>query len=318
MKRILVPLDGSPLAEAALPFGAAIGRATGATIELLHVIEAPALVDLPTAEFIPDPAVVRNYLRDTAARVIPGVEVEVDVRSGDAIEELLGRATIQPETMIVLATRGRGGLSRLILGSVADKIVRLSTVPVGLIRPTEDGAEAPLAIDSVVVALDGSETAELGLATAVDLARAAGAALHLVEVVEPIWTSPYVTSSPELLAVDANQITELEMLAEEDARTYLGATVDRLRAAHPELEVDSQMRVGRAVEEIDRAANEVDADVVVVTSHGRGGLRRLGLGSVTTGLLQVGTHPLIVVPARAAAATTADGGGVSDGQQGGW
>lgn len=300
MKRILIPLDGSPLAEAAIPFGAAIARATGAVLELFHVIEAPALVDLPTTALVPDPANVRTYLRDTAGRVIPGVDVEVDVRSGDAVQELLDHAAEQPETMIVLATRGRGGLGRLLLGSVADKVVRLATVPVGLIRPSEDGASVAHDIRSIAVALDGSETAEIGLAMAVQLARTAGATLHLVDVVEPIWTSPYITSSPELLAVDANQITELELLAEEDARSYLAATTERLRAENPGLQVDSVMRVGRPAEEIDRAATDLRADVVVVTSHGRGGIRRLVLGSVTTGLLQVGTHPLIVVPARAA------------------
>ncbi len=306
MKRILIPLDGSTLAEAAIPFGAAVARATGAVIELIHVIEAPALVDLPMTQLIPDPARVRDYLQDTAERVIPGVEVDATVRSGDAVEELLARATEEPETMIVLATRGRGGLGRLVLGSVADKTVRLSTVPVGLVRPVADGAPAPAEIRSIAVALDGSETAEIGLAVAVGLARSAGAALHLIEVVEPIWTSPYITSSPEMLAVNANQITELELMAEEDARTYLAATADRLRAEASDLQLDWVMRVGRPAEEIDRAAAEASADVVVVTSHGRGGIRRLVLGSVATGLIQIGSHPLIVVPARAAAAAADD------------
>lgn len=317
MKRILIPLDGSSLSEAAMPFGAALARAAGAAVELIHVVEMPALLDLPTSTLIPDPARVRDYLHDAAARQIPGVEVEVDVRSGDAVDELLAHATEEPGTMVVMATHGRGGLGRLVLGSVADKVVRLSTVPVGLIRPVEDGAPVQRDISSIAVALDGSETAELGLALAVDLARSAGATLHLVEVAEPLWTSPWIASSPEMLAVNANQMAELDLLAQEDARTYLAATADRLRAEAPDLQVDVVMRVGRAAEEIDRAATEADADVVVVTSHGRGGFERLVLGSVTSGLIQFGTHPLIVVPAQAATSATADAGAESDGEEGG-
>lgn len=304
MKRVLIPLDGSALSEAALPFGAALARAAGAAVELIHVVEMPALLDLPTSTLIPEPARVRDYLFDAAARVIPGVEVEVDVRSGDAVDELLAHAAAQPESMVVMATHGRGGLGRLVLGSVADKVVRLSTVPVGLVRPAEGDAPAQRDISSVVVALDGSETAELGLSLAVDLATAAGAALHLVQVAEPLWTSPWIASSPEMLAVNANQMAEIDRLAEEDARDYLAATADRLRAEEPDLQVDSDMRVGRAAEEIDRAATEAEADVVVVTSHGRGGFERLVLGSVTSGLIQFGSHPLIVVPARAATSVT--------------
>ncbi len=306
MQRILIPLDGSPLAEAAIPFGAAVARAAGATVELMHVIEMPALLDLPVSQLIPDPARVRDYLRETAERLVPGVEVEIDVRSGDAVDQILAHAAEQPETMIVLATRGRGGLGRLVLGSIADKIVRLSPVPVGLVRPVADGPPAQGDIRTIAVALDGSETAELGLAFATGLARAAGASLRLVEVVEPLWASPYVTASPELLAVDANQITELQVLAEEDARTYLAAAAERLRAEAPRLAVDWEMRVGRAAEEIDHAATEAGADLVVVTSHGRGGIRRVVLGSVATALIQIGAHPLVVVPARAAA-TAGDG-----------
>lgn len=299
MRRILIPLDGSALAESAMQFGAAVSRAAGASLELLHVIEAPAFVDLPTSQLIPDPARVREYLLDAAARQIPGVHVETDIRSGDAVTELLAKAVEQPETMIVLATRGRGGLSRLVLGSVADKVVRLSTVPVGLVRPSDDGAALPAEIRSVVVALDGSETAELGLGFAADLARSAGAALHLVGVVEPYWSSPWIAASPDMTAVSVNQLSELQSLAEEESETYLAMIAGRLAAESPDLQVDWVKRVGRPADEIDRAAAEAHADVVVVTSHGRGGIRRLVLGSVATGLIQIGAHPLIVVPARA-------------------
>ncbi|HAX23671.1 MAG TPA: universal stress protein [Thermomicrobiales bacterium] len=300
MKRILIPLDGSTLAEAALPFGASIARATGATIEVVHIIEAPALIDLPTSQLIPDPTRVHAYLHDTAERVIPGVAVESWVRAGDAVDELISHAAEQPESMIVMATRGRGGLGRLVLGSVADKVVRLSTTPVGLVRPVEGEAVGAADIRSIAVALDGSETAEQGLAIAVDFAKTAGAALHLIEVVEPVWASPYIAASPDMLAVNVNQLTELQMLAEDDARTYLGATAERLRAETPGMSVDWAMRVGRAAEEIDRVAVEANADLIVVTSHGRSGIRRFVLGSVTTGLTQIASRPLIIVPATTA------------------
>jgi nucleotide-binding universal stress UspA family protein len=150
--KILVPLDGSPLAEAVLPRAAAWARATGGVVVLTRV-SAPALVAPPTAWTIPTPLVgyentlhdmdlARDYLTDAAMRLKQtGVEVETTGLDGDPAAAIIAYAEAHAG-LIVMATHGRSGLQRLWLGSVAMKVVQGATLPVLLVRAREAAVPA--------------------------------------------------------------------------------------------------------------------------------------------------------------------------------
>src|SRR5687767_12533378 len=138
IRTILVPLDGSPLAESILPSVAQIARLTGATLRLVHVTEP---VSGHRAEATSHEQALRRYLEDVAQRLTgDGLTVKTDLLAGDPAETIIQAA--QTVELIAMGTHGRSGIGRWVYGSVADKVLRGATAPVLLIRT---GAEGPVA-----------------------------------------------------------------------------------------------------------------------------------------------------------------------------
>jgi nucleotide-binding universal stress UspA family protein len=295
ISRIIVPLDQSELAEGAVPFGILLARAFDATLELVHVIDEPAAGSRETRE-------AEAYLAGLAHRFPDMPAARHVVCAGDAAEEIL-RATGDGESMIVMGTRGRGGLQRMLLGSVADRVVRTASVPVALVRGG-DGVVLPAKLTRLLVPMDSSELSEMSLPFARDLAQRSGAALHLLQVVEPISIGGAAGYPPEMAFLSPDAYAGLMNDLEQQAREYLAGTAQPLRDAG--IIVTTSVKVGLPVDDILRTAGEVGADAIVMATHGRGGMRRVLLGSVATGVVGRGTLPLIVVPVRAAMAGIAD------------
>ncbi|HWQ13325.1 MAG TPA: universal stress protein [Roseiflexaceae bacterium] len=285
-RRILVPLDGSPLAEAALPHAAALARAAGDELLLLRVV-TPAETSQSLFWKATIPAELREeweeatleradiYLRDTAARLRgAGLRVTTEVSAADdAAEAIVARADQDPHIgLVAMATHGRGGLGRWVLGSVASKVLQAVATPLLLVRARE---EAPPAAEvtyrTMLVPLDGSGFAELALAEARLLAAATGAELVLVAVVGE--------------GEDATQ-----------AAAYLDEVATRLRADH--LAVRTRVLAGSPAERLLEAADEEHADLIVMATHGRGGWRRLWLGSVASKVVEGATAPVLLVRAQ--------------------
>jgi nucleotide-binding universal stress UspA family protein len=297
--RVIISLDQSELSEAALPFGLLLARTLGASIELVHVIDDPQLAAVPGQFIAAPPGESDPYLKAVARRLDAADRLTLTVRVGDAADEILSLAAGAESAMIAMATRGRGGLSRMLLGSVADKVVRNATVPVALVRGSEHIVAPEHRLTSLLVPLDGSETSALALPVATELARRSGAALHLLRVVEPVAIAGTAGYPLDAGLMSSNVYADLISDLERDAREYLDA---ESRARHREgYVVSTRVVVGTAVEEILNVADEVGADAIVLASRGRGGIQRVVLGSVATGVLQRGVCPLIVVPARVAA-----------------
>ena len=152
LRTLLVPLDGSALAEVALPYAVELAARTGATIHLVRVVDVPAMlyqswVQMPASadiinqleqDLVQD---AESYLTMVAEQLrSQGVDVKTRVRSGLPVAELLAlEQEVQPD-LVVMATHGRSGLSRLVLGSVAERLLREGTVPLLLVRPSEEPA----------------------------------------------------------------------------------------------------------------------------------------------------------------------------------
>ena len=299
---ILVPLDGSPFAEQVLPLAALVARRSGMAMELVTVHrtrpvgygEGSVLAELDVVGR--GRALSDEYLQRTAARMSRVTRVRVGRRLLDdpppAAEAICGEAVRVGAAMIAMTTHGRTGILRAIRGSVADGVVKHAPVPVLLWR----AADAPLAPARppahVLVALDGSTWSEMVLPAAAALASVLEARLTLLEVVARV---PAVV--PELVAVaaegplasDGAPATGIDDAASQRAvdraTAYVERTLERVRREHPQLTIGGRVVThDRTAEAIVRTARDVGADVVAMTTHGRGG-SRLVVGSTVDGVL---------------------------------
>jgi nucleotide-binding universal stress UspA family protein len=293
MYTIVVALDGTQRSEQAVSYGVILARALNGTLDLIHVLEEPIFFDLMPSLIMPDRGKAEHYLRGVAAGLPEDVPVNTYVVRGNPVDELLRLTANAPNTLLVLATRGHGTTKRVVLGSVADKVVRGATVPVLLVRAAD---AQPATFRSIVVPLDGSPLAEQALPIAAELARASGAAVRLVRVADVYVVAPYAglaLSAKDIMSRFASELRQ-------DARDYLDRVASTVRADG--LHVVWEVRDGQPAQEIVRMAEGTGSDLIVIASHGRGGIRRWAFGSVADEVLHLTTTPVLLIPAKAMAA----------------
>ncbi len=296
-QKILVPLDRSELAEQAIGQAASIARAASASLELVVVHEPIPFDGFADVPWSPEQGIdVRTYLAQIADEIRHGAGVEVTqtVLGGDPVESLTRHIWDAAIDLVVMTTHGRTGVSRAWFGSVADGLVRHSSVPILMLRP---GNGAPRSKDQhpfqrIVVPLDGSPASAEILAPAAELARATGAQLFLISVVQPMpivtpeSSGPY--SIPTVLVDDAATNVRTE-----EATGDLDAVARRLRAeglADVETAVVVDERPAGAIAAFARTKS---ADLIAMATHGRGA-SRLFLGSVADGILRATRLPILL------------------------
>lgn len=307
-QHILVPLDGSLRAEQAVPVAARIARATGGSVLLLEVVSMPidysggmapgALMARKQIES--DMATASDYLKEIAASpLLAGIETNTKVAFGSPALYIIGAAEVSDQ--VVLCSHGRTGFTRWALGSVAHTLVHQSTAPILVLRQSE--APSPLLNRETgrplraLVPLDGSPLAETALRPAAHLIAAlaapAGAALHLVQVVK---VSP--AAAQEGMASAQNED------ALRHAKTYLASPVERLQASEKDLKlsITSAAVMGEDVVDALRGPAEQEGlgtcDLIAISTHGRAGLQRWRMGSVTERLLDTTKLPMLIVRPR--------------------
>jgi nucleotide-binding universal stress UspA family protein len=331
-KRILVPLDGSSRAEEALPVAARIARASGGSLYLLEVVSPVldygggfALAPMMTGGVIEsEVAFARDYLKQVAAsEALAGIQITTEVAFGLPAQYILATATSGEVDLIVLCSHGRTGFTRWALGSVAHTLAHESIVPTLVLRESkavtllrEPEATRPL---RALVPLDGSELAEAALTPAFALVEALAApgqaALHLAQVVKLFESS-----------ADEGFVDELNEEAVERAKTYLARVMERSRATTQghHLSLTSSVEPGRDVasalvslaegrSEGKQTGGGDGCDLIAISTHGRHGLQRWVMGSVTERVLTSTRLPLLIVrpqehPAPAAAMPVQDEG----------
>lgn len=302
ISRILVPLDGSEAAKAAIPYAQAL-LADDGQIVACHVIPDvdPLLVELlgllAAASANADPAVeaARAALdRQMAAAGVEPSRYSTLVTRGDPAEEILKAIDQQQIDLVGMSTQGLGAIGRLTLGSVADRISRSSLVPVLLVRSRPD-QPSPATLRRLVVPLDGSPRAEGALPLAAELAGRLGASIHLVRAINPGATLASLTGAGAI-AAPASPETCQEILndIETEARDYLAAVAARLAAGG----VDVTWAVLEGSPYFVIADATTPGDLLVMTSHGRGGIARWVLGSVAEKLVREAPVPVLLVPQR--------------------
>lgn len=280
---VVVPLDGSELAEEALPYGNSIASRLGIELLLVQVItnDAPG----GSAES------AREYLTQAAATL--GDTVRTSLRMGDVAEQIIEAADEATEALIVMTTRGRSGISRWLYGSIADRVVREAECPVLLVRSgmkrAEDGS-----IHKIVVPLDGSQHAEAALRPAVELAHAFDAQLDLVRVVDQTQWYSLMSPEPVASASAANAINEMMQQLSAEAQQYIVDVSDRLKQADDVAPAGVALE-GIPADQILAYERDQNADLVVMSTHGRSGVNRVVFGSVAERVLRQGQTPVLMV-----------------------
>jgi nucleotide-binding universal stress UspA family protein len=294
---VLVPFDGSELAEQALSVGAALAQRAGAALHLVWV-EQPAatIVSEPGPQTLAAPQQTRtemlHYLESLAEATVaarPGT-VRTAVLEGQVPEALGGYAAREDIGLIVLTTHGRGGLARWWLGSVADQLLRQSATPLLLLHPSE--LPQPTRFGLVLVGLDG-ETDRRVLSVALAFgALSATASYTLTTVIEP--EIPLVTP----LAMYPHHLgPNWDERRVEEARARLAGLADQLqRGGHRAVwKVVEGRGIADCVLDLGRA---LGAECLVVGTHGLTGIERMMLGSVAAKILRGARVPVLVVPVR--------------------
>jgi nucleotide-binding universal stress UspA family protein len=300
MINILVPLDGSELAERALPYATRLARAVDGRVTLVRASWVyPFQYAQDTDELPRDAQRVTEELADAAATLRrQGVAVETHLASGEPHKVIEDAARGRRADLIVMSTHGRGGLGRWVYGSVAAEVLRHAGASVLLVPAACDHEWPTDRRLRVLVPLDGSDLAEEVLTGASALAAATGAELVLVRVVDPGRARPtgvQIVSAPPSYVVAYQHDPEAELT---HARHYLEDVAERLHGAAPVRSVRAE--VGAPSATIAAVARDEGVDLIAMATHGRGGLSGLLMGSTAAATLQrAGVPVLLVRPAAA-------------------
>ena len=292
--RILVPLDTSELAEVALPYAEQMAGRLGSEITLMSVSHSAGEKEQ---------RVFRSYIQETVAvtkeranRYLEkptgqDVKVESAILVGNPAEEIVDYAERENIDVIVMATHGRSGIGRWALGSVADKVLRATERPVVLIRAK--GARSDMLKKGVfkraLVPLDGSKESEAVIPYIEELASMLGAEVTLLQVLAVVYHVYISGDAPAQVPYTEEEMKPLKASAE----SYLEKVGSGLRGKG--VTTKCQVRVGAAGHEIIKLADEIGADIVAMSTHGRSGVGRLVFGSIAEKVVRTGNTPVLLV-----------------------
>ncbi|HZD40315.1 MAG TPA: universal stress protein [Terriglobales bacterium] len=295
--KILVPLDGSKVAEAVLPYARSLAENLKIPVELMTVIDTVAIGrQLGTEHYMHFDAVIRDQAQsaeqylNSLVGTFDKANVSYSVEKGISAGSILSKADADKGTLIAMATHGRSGLTRWMLGSIAEKVLRAANNPLLLVRATKAAeTDGKATLDSVMVPLDGSALAESVLPYAIELAKALNLKLRLIRSYHTtgmlFYYEDYVPSLERVL--DTSKF---------EAMTYLDEKVDHLKYERLS-DVSSFVAEGEPAEEILDAAKGAPNTLVAMCTHGRSGVNRWMLGSVTEKVVRHSGNPLLVIRA---------------------
>jgi nucleotide-binding universal stress UspA family protein len=294
--RILVPLDGSKIAEQALPYGRFLARGLRLPVELLGVVDPAPLADFAEVwerndldRLITEETKGTTQYLEAAAGSFAGTQVKCSSEKGTPEEIIIEKAAADPNTLIVMATHGRSGFQRWLLGGVADKVLHGTTNHVFLVRASEQGKiEGEAVLKTVVAPLDGSPLAEKTLPLVQELSQS----LALEIILMRAYALPPAVSADEYGSYTEELVTQLES----EAREYLAEKLEVLKRAGCS-EVSAVTELGYGAAEIIALARKTPDNFIAMSTHGRSGFRRVLLGSVTERVVRHSGDPVLIVRA---------------------
>ena len=298
--RILVPLDGSKLAEQVLPYVKLIGKRLDAQIELFQAVASPPLDLADPQHGVYIDTIAAGLLNraetelQTAAEPLrqDGLTVTCRATMDNPAEGIVAEAEKDPSTLIAMSTHGRSGLARWVLGSVTDKVLHAATNPLLIVRSREKEIYTPdVELREVIVPLDGSDLAEKVLPHVAAIAKSLDLAVTLVRVTPPVGSF-----YGHMDLITSSQQATLNTEADIRARAYLNEIEGRVREGGVG-EVKNLYIHGNPPEVIVDLARGTAHSLVAMTTHGRSGVGRWLLGSVTDRVVRHSGDPVLVIRA---------------------
>jgi nucleotide-binding universal stress UspA family protein len=293
-KHILVPLDGSKLAEVVLPAALSLAEAFKAPITLLHVIEQDASDEVHRDRHLTEAGEAKAYLAETAKRFFPPeIKVKLHVHTSpvaDIARSIVDHSSdeIQPD-LIILCSHGNSGMHDLFFGNIAQQVAAGSGTPVLLIKP--DGSQ-PFHLHHILVPLDNESLHDKVLPLAESLAVAYGAELNLLCVIPTLGTlSGEHAAAGNLLPVTATAYLDI---AEEIALEHFQAHLDAYKGS--KIAVTAEISRGDPAPTIAKTAEMLQVDLILFGTHGRAGMDAFWNRSVTANVARRTHIPLLLIP----------------------
>jgi nucleotide-binding universal stress UspA family protein len=290
MKKILVPLDGSKVAEEILIYVELLARQSGAHVILMRVV--PFLwpsehVHLKEMGHKMDKE-ASDYLFTIETHLVEkGIEASVLVDEGNVPEMICDTAKERGVDLIAISTHGHGGIKRWALGSVTAKVIQASSIPLLVHRSTGEQMEE-VQCKNMLIPIDGSDFAESIFPQARRVAELFNA---------KVWFLSVVTLPGGFSFLD-EEVSDLEDKVAESIKHYYSTLESRIQEQQTTIDYEVVIRKGETAETICDFANENNIDLIAISTHGRSGISRWALGSVTDKLLQSSQKPILLVRAQ--------------------
>jgi nucleotide-binding universal stress UspA family protein len=292
--KILLATDGSEDAQLAATTAWKLAAVTNSELHVLHVGPTTLIPYYPSIPEGTEPARAKReaekVLNEQVKRLdsAGGSVAQSHLRMGGAAEEIVALGEELEAGLIVVGSRGRGGLRRALMGSVSDAVVRYAHCPVLVVRGGEDG-EPIVSSKKILLATDGSEEAELASEAAVELAGAIGSELHVITVGGTYRPGAGVTVvAPSLLEATLREL-------ERAARELLDEQVKKIKESGGTISEAHVEMGGAPDQQIVALGEEIGAGLIVMGSRGLGGMRRTLLGSVSDSVVRHAHCPVLVV-----------------------
>lgn len=299
-KEILVTLDGSETAEQVLPYSRGLARRLGIPVDLITVIDVTETArNFPAGDGLLLKQVTEDEVRragpylEEIARSFPGAAAGCLVKPGRAVDIIIETARADKGTLITMATHGRSGLNRFLLGSVAEKVLRGTQNPLLLVRATEGAkTDGEIAMKSVIVPLDGSALAEGVLPATEELATK----LDLEVVLFRAYAIPYGAYTAGDGFYDPVHLDSFLAQLREETYDYLELKAAELKKRGLQ-RVSYVAREGLSADEIISFGRQTANNLIAMCTHGRSGVTRWLLGSVTETVVRHCGDPVLVLRA---------------------
>lgn len=293
---ILVPLDGSKLAEAAIPVAVSLAKTLDAPVTLLHIMEKDAPQEIHKDRHISQTTEASAYLAEVAKRDFPAqAKVDWHVHT-TAVKDVSGSIVqhamteFQPD-LIVMCTHGRSGVRGLLYGSIAQQVVAHGTTPLLLIKPGVD-APATFKLDKILVPLDSGPIHDDSLPATQELAGLYKSSIHLLTVIPTFSTvAGEAAAAGNLLPATTAALLDLEV---ENAAEDLQEHLDELKKAG--LQVTAEVARGDPAAEIVNRSGELKADLIVLTTHRKAGTAAFWARSVAPNVARRTRIPILLIP----------------------
>jgi nucleotide-binding universal stress UspA family protein len=300
-KKILIPLDGSETTENVLPYARALAKRLGIPVELLAVVDFTEMARSVSAA---DGLFLDRLANDEARRSgvylagisqsFSGIAARCLVKQGRAADIIVEIAAAEKDTLIMMATHGRSGLNRFFLGSVTEKVLRATSSPLLVVRAKEGTVAAgEVVFKSLVVPLDGSELAESVMPSVVALAKQ----LDLEIILLRAYAIPYGAYTVGEGFYDPVNLEAFMARLRQETIDYLERKTAELKRKGIE-KVSYIAREGLSADEIIKYGRKTPDKLIAMCSHGRSGVKRWVLGSVTETVVRHAGDPVLVLRAQ--------------------